>query len=514
MEFNCPMYECDGHDCEVCGRNPGNVPPHWTAPVSLLRPDVLGFESNGRFSAPGRSSAQWWSPAAGVTSEVGSPRTPAPPRRELRDPRCNDFALFVHGQPLTCRGLLYGRRISARTRATCEGTFCDGCGAAAGACDRTCGFCATGDAVVPFPASGSGLDDEGHVGEGSECSAEGAREGGPDHGGADLADDNAAGFTLAAHGDEEAPRRQRPSWVIMLTMAISPLQGVTHTQRLAPFLRERDYARALRRWSGGGGAQGVMGAKCGGAVVDLAAHAATSASLWPIVVVESSGANLTALRRAVAIGRTESELMLEAGSRPGGREAQSAMRKRRAPHWHARPVEFVSFQLGLTGGEADVRRGKGVAEFKSIQHALAHSEIIRQHRPTHIAKVTGRYFARGLDEELNRITSECTPGAPPNEQEGQRTGGAPACPVLAVQSTPSPWTLWDGVLRSEVIGWELGREQWLFGGQDESLGRPMERVLFERAVQLNSTEPGAVAYFNAMAVGSVRNAEGACVRVL
>ena len=42
----------------------------------------------------------------------------------------------------------------------------------------------------------------------------------------------------------------------------------------------------------------------------------------------------------------------------------------------------------------------------------------------------------------------------------------------------------------------------------------MERVLFERAVQLNSTEPGAVAYFNAMAVGSVRNAEGACVRVL
>ena len=39
-------------------------------------------------------------------------------------------------------------------------------------------------------------------------------------------------------------------------------------------------------------------------------------------------------------------------------------------------------------------------------------------------------------------------------------------------------------------------------------------LLDERAAQLNSTEPGAVAYFNAMAVGATRNAEGTCVQLL
>ena len=54
-------------------------------------------------------------------------------------------------------------------------------------------------------------------------------------------------------------------------------------------------------------------------------------------------------------------------------------------------------------------------------------------------------------------------------------------PCVIVQSTPSPWTLWDGVLRSEVVGWEKGLEEWLFHGMNESVARPMERVLFERS---------------------------------
>eukprot|EP00613_Pedinella_sp_CCMP2098_P036605 CAMPEP_0171802504 /NCGR_PEP_ID=MMETSP0991-20121206/72882_1 /TAXON_ID=483369 /ORGANISM="non described non described, Strain CCMP2098" /LENGTH=35 /DNA_ID= /DNA_START= /DNA_END= /DNA_ORIENTATION= len=27
MAFNCPLYECDGGDCEVCGENPLVISP-------------------------------------------------------------------------------------------------------------------------------------------------------------------------------------------------------------------------------------------------------------------------------------------------------------------------------------------------------------------------------------------------------------------------------------------------------------------------------------------------------
>ena len=84
---------------------------------------------------------------------------------------------------------------------------------------------------------------------------------------------------------------------------------------------------------------------------------------------------------------------------------------------------------------------------------------------------------------------------------------------MVVQSAQSPWTLWDGVIRSEVIGWEIGLEDWLFGSQDEAVGRPMERILFERARSLKFTN-GTVAKFRALEIDPARNGEGTCVRCL
>ena len=36
MAFNCPMYGCDGGDCESCGSNPEGVPRTYRIPKALL----------------------------------------------------------------------------------------------------------------------------------------------------------------------------------------------------------------------------------------------------------------------------------------------------------------------------------------------------------------------------------------------------------------------------------------------------------------------------------------------
>jgi hypothetical protein len=142
-------------------------------------------------------------------------------------------------------------------------------------------------------------------------------------------------------------------------------------------------------------------------------------------------------------------------------------------------------------------------------------------------KVTGRYYVHNLDEELNRIkllyefklsTQPCSQEQLQQPQQScasdrsnnttTTTAVAAAAadsdskqcqygninllsnalnwPLVVTQSTPSPWTLYDGVTRTEVVGFHIKSMSslGLFEGQDESVGRPMERVLFEKCRHL------------------------------
>ena len=203
------------------------------------------------------------------------------------------------------------------------------------------------------------------------------------------------------------PANASPGWCVLVTATVCPAQGMTHTVRWSPRVREKDYGAALQQWT----------APSGGTAL-------------PVVVVENSGASLRGLRSATS----------EHARRSG-------------------QVEFVSFH----DAQHDPTRGKGNAEYHSLLHALNRSQTLR--RCTHVLKVTGRYFIENLDEALATLSPEVK---------------------LAVQSTPSPWTLWDGVVRSEVVGFanDAGLVQELFDGQHEGRGEPMERVLFLAARRL------------------------------
>ena len=115
-------------------------------------------------------------------------------------------------------------------------------------------------------------------------------------------------------------------------------------------------------------------------------------------------------------------------------------------------AHFVSF----TDDEVDASKGKGHAEHRAIRRALPVLERCRR-----IVKITGRYFVEGLDAVLDGMDAD-----------------------VVVQSTQSPWSLGDGVLRSEVVGFDASLLDALLGGQDESRGRPAERALFEGVQKL------------------------------
>ena len=79
---------------------------------------------------------------------------------------------------------------------------------------------------------------------------------------------------------------------------------------------------------------------------------------------------------------------------------------------------------------------------------------------------------------------------------------------LVVQSTPSPWVMWDGVLRSEVVGFfnDARFAETLFEDQDEAAGLPMERQLFVAARKY--LQMGVeLAHFPPLAVPPTPNAE-------
>ena len=119
---------------------------------------------------------------------------------------------------------------------------------------------------------------------------------------------------------------------MLLTATVAPAASMTHTVRRAPQLRAREYARALRDW-------------------------AANASV-PVVVVENSNANLTALRAAVGPGAA-------------GR------------------FEFVSPPAPAVPDAPS--RGKGHAEYAALRWALLHARTLRQGGPCRrVLKVTGR----------------------------------------------------------------------------------------------------------------------------
>jgi len=178
----------------------------------------------------------------------------------------------------------------------------------------------------------------------------------------------------------------------------------------------------------------------------LARWAGPNGTKFPLAVVENSGASLDALRAAAG----------------------------------ATPVEFHSY----VDRAVEPARGKGHAEARAIWRTLAGSPLLA--RCERVAKVTGRYFVENFDAALDAA------------------GTAP----LVVQSTPSPWVMWDGVLRSEVVGFANDKRfaEVIFEDQDEAAGLPMERQLFVAARKYH--EMGVeVAFFPPLAVPPTPNGE-------
>jgi len=174
----------------------------------------------------------------------------------------------------------------------------------------------------------------------------------------------------------------------------------------------------------------------------------------PIVVVENTGGNLSELREVVAD---------EDG------------------------FEFVSFvEGGLRGREA---LGKGWAEGRAIQYAIGHSRLLNSCE--FIIKITGKYFIPAILDIAENTD-------PKNTQ-------------LIVQSTPNFWSMWDdekgnsGIVRTEVVGFQKEIAEWLFQGQDESKGEPMERIVKIRSQEITQ----GLQYFPLLhLLEPVKNAEG------
>lgn len=88
---------------------------------------------------------------------------------------------------------------------------------------------------------------------------------------------------------------------------------------------------------------------------------------------------------------------------------------------------------------------------------------------------------------------------------------------LVVQSTENFWNMHEndgGIIRSEVVGFDKGVAGWLFRGQNEALGLPIERILRLRVRELEEWGGGGVGYFGAMGIDSTRNAEGVVIEFL
>ena len=239
-------------------------------------------------------------------------------------------------------------------------------------------------------------------------------------------------------GGALSPSSRPHSWCILLTATICPAQDVTHTLRSNPFLRLAEYAASVKKW----------------AAHYKELYATTTEALPRLFVVENSNAALDELRGL------------------GGDL-----------------FDFVSFR----DGEKLDGRGKGVAEYRAIRHAVTSGAMSGCEK---VVKVTGRYFVPGLVEEIQRL--------------GQQV-------EVVVQSTASHWSMWEedgGVVRSEVVGFEKGLVDYLFDSQDEAVGLPMERVLLLRSREIGEEGGGKVERWGKLEIEKTRNAESKVIEFL
>ena len=148
--------------------------------------------------------------------------------------------------------------------------------------------------------------------------------------------------------------------------------------------------------------------------------------------------------------------------------------------------EFLSFR------HPDVPNmlGKGHAEYLAIKHTVENSDSVREHC-SHVVKVTGRYaiknFVRGLADYDTAETD-----------------------VVLQSSTPT-WQILDGVVRSEVVGFRKELVDFLFAGQDESRGLPMEYVLRKKAEEFSKKGGGNVTFWKQLDIynsGNVLDGNG------
>ena len=92
---------------------------------------------------------------------------------------------------------------------------------------------------------------------------------------------------------------------------------------------------------------------------------------------------------------------------------------------------------------------------------------------------------------------------------------------LVLQSTPNFWSMWDdehgnsGIVRSEVVGFNKNLASWLFEGQNELIGQPMERVIKLKSLELVKIDDRKVKYFPPLPLDeAVKNAEGRTINHL
>ena len=154
--------------------------------------------------------------------------------------------------------------------------------------------------------------------------------------------------------------------------------------------------------------------------------------------------------------------------------------------------EFLSFRHP----EVPIMRGKGHAEYLSIKHAVENSLLVQQHC-SHVVKVTGRYAIKNLLRILGEYHTDKTD--------------------LVLQSSPPTWQIHDGVVRSEVVGFRKELVDYLFSGQSESQGRPMEYLLRKRAEDLERTAGRNVSFFEKLEIwngGKVMDGSGRKIKNL
>lgn len=138
--------------------------------------------------------------------------------------------------------------------------------------------------------------------------------------------------------------------ILLLTATIQPLKNLPAFVRTDPALRLRDYERTLRAYL---------------PLLDTGAIAR-------IVFVENSAADLTSLKN----------LANDSG--------------------FSERIEFVSFY----GLDFEPVKGRGYGEFKSVDHAMATANCLRDNADVVVWKCTGRYLIRNLETLVRNAPDE------------------------------------------------------------------------------------------------------------